>query len=221
MPLSELEKYEDNPDYVIKNKLWPNKHYINFNLREGNFADLKVRQAVAYGVDRDEIFEKALKGIGEKSQYFISPLYDWALNKDVKLPERDVEKARTLLEEAGYEADENGIYFSTTMDLFPGNDDVAEVVKENLKRNRNIWISMSWTILLMTKKVWFGHDYEITMFGGYQGPDISAMESRFATDAPMNIGGYSNPRVDELFKEALRKTTKKIEHLCIKKYSRS
>ncbi|MCF6461167.1 ABC transporter substrate-binding protein [Clostridium sp. Cult3] len=207
VPLSELEQYEDDPDYVIKNKLWPNKHYINFNLREGNFADLKVRQAVAYGVDRDEIFEKALKGVGEKAEYFISPLYDWALNKDVKLPERDVEKARTLLEEAGYEADENGIYFSTTMDLFPGNDDVAEVVKENLKE---IGIDMDINVMddpAYDEKVWFGYDYEITMFGGYQGPDISAMESRFATDAPMNIGGYSNPRVDELFKEALRGTT--------------
>ncbi len=207
VPFNEANRFDDDPDYVVKEKLWPNKLYINFNLREGNFANEKVRQAVAYGIDRDEIFTKALKGVGEKAEYFISPIYDWAINEDVKLPERDVEKARKLLEEAGYKEDENGMYFSTTMDLFPGFDDVAEVVKENFKE---IGIDMSINVMddpAYDEKVWFGHNYELTMIGGYQGPDISAIGNRIATDGSMNIGGYSNPRVDELLKEGLVLTT--------------
>ncbi|MBU5439442.1 ABC transporter substrate-binding protein [Tissierella sp. MSJ-40] len=207
VPLNEAHSFDDDPNYVVKEKLWPNKLYINFNLREGKFADIKVRQAVAYGIDRDEIFTKALKGIGQKAEYFISPIYDWAINEDVKLPERDVEKARALLEEAGYKADENGIYFSTTMDLFPGFDDVAEVIKANFK---DIGIDMKINVMddpAYDEKVWFGHDYEITMIGGYQGPDISAISSRIESNGSMNIGGYNNPKIDELLKQGLVLTT--------------
>lgn len=207
IPASESNRFDNDPDYVVREKLWPNKLYINFNLREGNFANKKVREAVAYGIDKDEIFTKALKGVGEKSEYFISPIYDWAINKDVKLPERDVEKAKKLLEEAGYTADENGVYFSITMDLFPGFDDVAEVIKANFK---DIGIDMDINVMddpAYDEKVWFGHNYEITMIGGYQGPDISAIASRIGSDGPMNIGGYNNPKVDELLKEGLALTT--------------
>ena len=60
IPSNELSKYENNKDYVVCDKLWANRGYIHFNLKEGKFADLKVRQAVAYGIDRDEIFNKAI-----------------------------------------------------------------------------------------------------------------------------------------------------------------
>lgn len=203
VPATELDKFENDPDYVIYDKLWPNRGYIHFNMNKGKFADLKVRQAVAYGIDRDEIFTKALKGIGIKAEYFISPLYEWALNKDVKLPDRDIEKAKSLLEEAGYTADENGIYFTTTIDTYPGFDDIVEVLKSNFKE---FGIELKHNAMddpTYDEKVWFGRDFEITMLGGYQGPDISAIGNRFAAGSVMNLGDYSNPRVEELLKEGL------------------
>lgn len=200
---TEISKFENNSDYVIHDKLWPNRGYIHFNVNEGKFADLKVRQAVAYGIDRDEVFNKALKGIGLKAEYFMSPLYDWALNKDAKLPERDIEKAKELLEEAGYEADENGIYFSTTVDIYPGFDDVVEVLKSNFKEfgidlNVNAMDDAAYD-----EKVWFGRDFEVTMLGGYQGPDISAISNRISKGKTMNLGEYHNPRVEELLEEGV------------------
>ncbi|WP_353093312.1 ABC transporter substrate-binding protein [Tissierella praeacuta] len=203
VPANEISRFENDENYVIYDKLWPNKGYIHFNMNKGKFADLKVRQAVAYGIDRDEIFTKALKEIGEKSEYFISPLYDWALNKDAKLPERDIEKAKSLLEEAGYKADSNGIYFTTTVDIYPGFEDVVEVLKSNFKEfgidlKVNAMDDSSYD-----EKVWFGHDFELTMLGGYQGPDISAIGNRFGTGSVMNLGEYNNPRMDELLEQGV------------------
>lgn len=203
VPANELSRFENDTDYVIYDKLWPNRGYIHFNMNKGKFADLKVRQAVACGIDRDEIFTKALKGIGIKAEYFISPLYKWALNKDAKLPERDIEKARTLLEEAGYTADENGVYFTATIDTYPGFDDIVEVLKANF---REFGIDLKHNAMddpTYDEKVWFGRDFEITMLGGYQGPDISAIGNRFTAGSVMNLGDYNNPRVEELLKEGL------------------
>lgn len=203
VPATELSRFENDDNYLIYDKLWPNRGYILFNMKEGKFSDLKVRQAVAYGIDRDEIFTKALKGIGLKAEYFISPLYEWALNKDVKLPERDIEKARALLEEAGYTADENGIYFTTTIDTYPGFDDIVEVLQSNF---REFGIDLQHNAMddpTYDEKVWFGRDFEITMLGGYQGPDISAIGNRFGAGSVMNLGDYNNPRVEELLKEGV------------------
>lgn len=207
IPNSEADRFDNDPDYVVKEKIWPNKGYLLFNYNKGKFADKKVRQAVAYGIDRDEIFTKALKGVGQKAEYFISPVYDWALNENAKLPERDIEKAKSLLEEAGYKADENGIYFSTTIDTFPGFEDVVEVVQANFKEFGIDLKVNAMDDAAYDEKVWFGHDFEMTILGGYQGPDISAIGSRIGTDGSMNLGEYSNPRVDELLAEGLVLTT--------------
>ncbi len=203
VPASEVSKYENNADYNVYTKLWPNKGYVLFNVKEGKFADLKLRQAVTYGIDRDEIFNKALKGIGLKAEYFISPLYTWALNEDAKLPERDIEKAKSLIEEAGYTKDENGFYFTTTIDTFPGFEDVVEVLKSNFKEFGVDLQINAMDDASYDEKVWFGHDFELTILGGYQGPDISAMSSRFSADGSMNLGEYKNDRLEELFKQGV------------------
>lgn len=208
VPTNELGKYKDNKEYVIYNKLWPNKGYIHFNVKKGKFADLKVRQAVAYGIDRDEIFNKALKGMGQKSEYFISPLYDWAINKDAKLPERDIKKAKALLEEAGYKADDKGIYFTTTMDTYPGFEDIVEVLKSNFKEFGIDLKVNAMDDASYDDKVWNGRNFELTMLGGYQGPDISAISSRFAAKGSMNLGGYNNPKMEELLNKGVTLSSK-------------
>lgn len=201
VPSNELSKYENNKDYVIYNKLWPNKTYIDFNVKKGKFADKKVREAVAYGVNREEVFTKAVKGIGQKADYFISPLYDWALDKDVKLPERDVNKAKSLLEEAGYKADANGIYFTATIDTYPGFEEVVEVLKSNFKEFGIDLKVNAMDDAAYDEKVLNAQNFELTMLGGYQGPDISAIASRFGSKGPMNYGMYNNPKMDELLKK--------------------
>ena len=150
-----------------------------------------------------KFFTKALKGIGEKAEYFISPLYDWAINEDAKLPERDIEKAKALLEEAGYKADDNGIYFTTTVDTYPGFEDIVEVLKSNFKEFGIDLQVNAMDDAAYDEKVWFGRDFEVTMLGGYQGPDISAIGNRIGASGSMNLGEYNNPRVEELLKQGV------------------
>lgn len=67
-----------------------------------NVPDIKVRQAMLYAIDRQQILEELLNGHGEIVDGFLSsasPFYDDSLTP----VSYDPEKAKTLLEEAGWD----------------------------------------------------------------------------------------------------------------------
>lgn len=201
VPSNELEKLMNDSNYNVYTKMWPNRQYICFNTKEGPFSDVKVRQAIVRGLDRDAIFEKGFKGIGMKAEYFISPLYDWALDTSVTIPEYDLELANQMLDEAGFPKDSSGIRFETTIDTFGGYDEPLAVIQSNFK---DMGIDLKINTMddpAYDEKVWFGHNFDLTILGGYQGPDISAMFQRFMTGAGINLGEYSNPELDALFEK--------------------
>jgi peptide/nickel transport system substrate-binding protein len=74
---------------------------IWFNVREGTFTDVRIREAVALGIDRQALVDTVLQGRGDVgNDHPIAPAYEFF---DASQPqrERDVEKAKALLEEAG------------------------------------------------------------------------------------------------------------------------
>jgi peptide/nickel transport system substrate-binding protein len=74
---------------------------IWMNCREGDFTDVKVRQAVALGLDRPALIDTILKGRADiGNDHPIAPIYPFF---DATQPqrERDVEKAKQLLSDAG------------------------------------------------------------------------------------------------------------------------
>ena len=52
----------DTDKYYTVNQVWPSPWYIAFNIKEGPFADPLVREAIAYGVDREDVSIKATGG---------------------------------------------------------------------------------------------------------------------------------------------------------------
>ncbi|MEE4602081.1 MAG: peptide ABC transporter substrate-binding protein [Desulfobacteraceae bacterium] len=70
-------------------------------------ADLRVRQAIEYAVDKNTIIDKLLYG---KARPGTTEIPDgWAHNPDVKPTEYDPEKAKQLLEETGWKPGPDGI----------------------------------------------------------------------------------------------------------------
>src|SRR5699024_4869258 len=133
-PFSEMSKLKENDQYDYGELIWPARFQIALNQEDENFSKLEVRQAVTYGIDKEKVVSTALKGNGQVSKTGMVPAYENVLNTDDVFPDRDVEKGRQLLEEAGYEADADGVYFSTTIDVMSGEpyEDIAAVIKESL-----------------------------------------------------------------------------------------
>ena len=130
----------------------------------------------------------------------MSPVFSWCMNDEAKIPQRNVEEARRLIEEAGYTADANGMYFTATLDLFDSGDfmDTATVLQQNFKEigidlQLNITEIGSWQ-----QKVQVEGDFEVAMLSGSQGPDASAIAMRIQSDGALNLARYSNPELDAL-----------------------
>lgn len=74
--------------------------WIGINVEKGPLADLKVRQAIRLGVDVDAIIAGAYSNTVTRAKTLLAPklLGHWA---DAPVYQRDVEKAKALLAEAG------------------------------------------------------------------------------------------------------------------------
>ncbi|MDX9722527.1 MAG: ABC transporter substrate-binding protein, partial [Myxococcota bacterium] len=75
--------------------------YLMFNVREPPLNDRRVRQAIAYAIDREPIVEYKFRGLAELASGMLSPMH-WAYQDKVPKYPRSLKKAKALLDEAGY-----------------------------------------------------------------------------------------------------------------------
>ena len=80
--------------------------YLGYNLKNPLFADKRVRQAIAHAVNREEIIDGVLLGLGKPATGPYKP-GTWAYNPNVRQYPYDPKKAKALLAEAGWK-DDNG-----------------------------------------------------------------------------------------------------------------
>jgi peptide/nickel transport system substrate-binding protein len=87
----------------------PSYYAIILNLNDPIFADARVRKALDHAIDRDSIVRNQLKGY---SKICTGPFAvdSWAYNTEIQPSTYDIEKARELLEQAGWrDSDGDGI----------------------------------------------------------------------------------------------------------------
>lgn len=92
------------------------------------FNNLKVRQAIAHAIDREQFVALAMPGFG-KPWYSPVPEGFFAVTTDLPRYEHDVAKAKALLAEAGYP---NGL--DITMQVFDNMKLASDVIAEQLKQ---------------------------------------------------------------------------------------
>ena len=80
--------------------------YLGYNLKNQLFTDKRVRQAISYAINKEEIISGVLLGLGKSATGPYKP-GTWAYNSNVKIYNYNPQKARELLKEAGWK-DING-----------------------------------------------------------------------------------------------------------------
>jgi peptide/nickel transport system substrate-binding protein len=84
--------------------------HIDFNLRRPMFADVRVRRALTYAIDRATLLAKLRYNLGELADTFVDPtLYPFAQTKTVVHYGYDVAKAKALLDAAGWQVGPDGV----------------------------------------------------------------------------------------------------------------
>jgi len=111
--------------------------YIGFNLEKKPFDNQKVRQAIAYALNREQYIRQINGGVGKPAGTFIPPGIPG--HQDEVQQTYDPEKARQLLAEAGYP---NGRGFPPQKLYYDAEDSAAKkraiFIQQNLKQVLNI-----------------------------------------------------------------------------------
>ena len=167
------------------------------------FNNEKVRQALCYAVNPDEIMMMVSDGKGERVGSSMYPglkkYYDEDLNSFYT---QDVEKAKELLKEAGYE---NGFDMEITVcSADQPHMDTAQVIIEQLKQvGINAKIKpVEWSTWL--EETYTNRNFQSTVVGvDAANLTARAMLERFTSTADNNFINFSDSKYDETFKKAI------------------
>jgi peptide/nickel transport system substrate-binding protein len=181
--------------------------YLGFNLRDPILKDVRVRQAIAYALDRRPMIEYLWGGWAQPARSILPP-QSWAYNGKVPYYDHDPQKARALLDAAGY-PETNGVRFHITMKTSTTESTrlMVAVIQQQL---REVGIALD---IRSFEPATFLADvirgafqlYGLRWVGGNQDPDIFYVfhSSRFPPNGA-NRGHYLNPKVDALIDRARR-----------------
>ncbi len=188
--------------------------YLGFNLQDPRFADPKVRRAIAYAIDKQELIDGVLLGLGRPANGPFKPDM-WACNQDVKPYPFDQAKAKALLAEAGWRdtdgdgiLDKDGQPFQFTIMTNQGNKMreqtgliiQARLAEVGLKVNLRI---VEWAAFL--KEYLDKRNFEAIVMGWTIPiePDLyDVWNSTKTRPGELNFVSYKNEEVDRLIDEA-------------------
>lgn len=180
---------------------------LYFNCKEGPLADVKVRQAICYALDKEMISTFVAGGNGTLiSAAMLPTLQDYYLDlNDTYGTAANIEKAKQLLTEAGYP---DGFDLEITV---PANYDIhvetTEVVAEQLKQaGINVTINaVEWGVWL--EETYNGRQYEATICGVTSDSTPGYLLNRFVSDSAKNFINYNNEEYDAVYAQALNAAT--------------
>src|SRR3712207_5233739 len=179
------------------------------------FGDKRVRQALRYAFDTNEMIEKAVSGAATPSGPIPTGHTDWFLKPEqLKYGKADPEKAKALLAEAGVS---NLKFTILTSPQYPEFVSIALVLQEAYKKigvNAEVQ-QVEWgTFTKQTAAPAFDYDISITAFTFFPDPDSYTFPYYHSTGARNPGAGFKNAKVDELLDQG-RTTGEKAERLKI------
>jgi len=194
---------------------WTEFHFV-WNTETPFFSDKRVRQAMSYAMDYDELLKVICQGMYEQARGNYHPT-SWAFPKNGPQPfKQDLAQAAALLDEAGWtDSDGDGIRdklidgrrvpFEFTLLTYQTESGVmtATLMKMSLDQLGIVCNvkPTEFTVLVDREQ---RHRFEAAMGGWGSGTDPDGTRNTYATGEGRNYGLYSNPRVDELFQKGLR-----------------
>jgi peptide/nickel transport system substrate-binding protein len=214
VPPDSLQQFQGNDDFQIHEQAGPHVWFLILNMKEGPFADKKVRQAANYAINKQALVENILQGTAEIAASPTPPAFAWAYNQDLEPYPHDPERARKLLEEAGYNGEELTFYVaeggSGMLDpVAMGTAIQADLEAVGMPTKIETY---EWNTYLgkvnpgleskadMAEMAWMTNDPDTLPF-------LTLRSEALPENGGFNSGYYSNERVDKLLNEARSATS--------------
>jgi peptide/nickel transport system substrate-binding protein len=174
-----------------------------FNTEARPFSNVKLRQAVAYAIDRAKIIEGVSFGLGNVHDQKVAKTSRWYV--PLKGRVRDLAKAKALLKEAGYP---DGLRVNVRVSRGWPNSEVTQIIQNHLKEV-GIQVDIELIDFAKSQEEFRSGEFEMAPVGGamYVDPDLAYYQYFHTDTAPMKISNfprYSNLRVDRLLEQGRR-----------------
>ncbi len=181
-----------------------NFSYIGFNLQDSVTSKFAVREAIAYAINREEIIRSILGNAARPASSFLLPPTHWAGHPGLPSYSYDPDKARALLAQAGFTA-ENTLKLSYKTSSNPSRIRIATVIQQQLK---GVGIEMDlrtydWGTFYGDIKTGRFQMYSLSWVG-IKMPDIFRYVFHSSSVPPggANRGRLKNPEIDALIEKA-------------------
>ena len=210
MPPDTVSTLERDPALLVDHGPGTRLAYLGFNVRDPILKDVRVRQAIAYAIDRGPMIQYLWRGQAQPARSVL-PEQSWAYDGDVSGYNYAPDAARKLLDAAGYPA-VNGVRFHITMKTST-DENTRLMVAVMQQQLRDVGIALdirSFEFATFFADVTHGafQMYGLRWIGGNEDPDIFEYAFSTAKFPPngANRGFYSNPKVDALIDQGRRET---------------
>lgn len=195
--------------YTVHEQAGPHVWFLILNAKEGPFADVRVRQAANYAINKEAIVNDVLEGTAEVAAGPTPPAFAWAYNPDLEPYPYDPDRARALLAEAGAEGAELTFYVTEGGSGMLDPVAMGTAIQADLEAvGLDVTIeTYEWNTFLgnvnpglegkadMAQMAWMTNDPDTLPF-------LALRTEAWPDKGGFNSGYYSNPEVDVLLDAA-------------------
>lgn len=203
-----VESLKKAPGVKVIQSDGTNLAHLGINTTDPVLKDVRIRQAIAYGIDREAIIRDLFLGQAKPASSVL-PTNQWAYEPEVTTYNYDVEKAKKLLDEAGKKQTGEQPRFKLTLKTSPLSisKKVGEVLQEQLRRIGIDLAIQSLENQKLTQDITEGNFqlYYRVMVGANQSTDMFKFAYHTKSIPPngQNRMRYSNPKLDKMIDDAM------------------
>ncbi|MCG8337222.1 MAG: ABC transporter substrate-binding protein [Proteobacteria bacterium] len=208
MPLKKINDFRKKPlnnMYRVIENPGLSYQYLSFNVSAPEVQDVRIRQAIAHGIDVKEIVKYRLQGHAKQS-FGVLSAQNWYTEEDVPKFTYDPETAKKILEEAGFkDPDGDGPQPRITLEMKTSTNKetigIARIMKSQLAK-----IGIKLDVKSYEWGTFFGDikngNFQMTSLRwvGITEPDFyyDLFHSSMMPPNGRNRGRYNNPEIDKL-----------------------
>ncbi len=202
----EAIRLEDNPNVTVVPGPSQVINFLNLNPNAVEaFQDTRVRQAIAYAIDREAIIEGLWQGAAEPAYcLFNNPNY---VPDDLNTYDYNPEMARELLAEAGWDPDTVGEFEAITYYTDQLSSDILVAIQQYLADVDINIVPRNVDVPTFVNEYYEDSTFQIGYAGAGNGPDPQGSYGYFHSSQTWPTGtnaiSYSNPELDALLEQGL------------------
>ena len=211
VPLSDLPRIAKLPNLAVTTEgyaMFGAMYYFEFNMRDPQFKDVRVRQAIAHAIDRDFVAKNTWFGYASAATGPISTRQPNFYYADVPKYPYDIKKAQELLDQAGFPRKAGGVRFRISHDPAPSSEEYRRFGEYFKQAMRLIGIEVDLRAsdaATYQRRIWTENAYQTTSYGIFTMPDPTIGVQRVFWSknikkgvAYSNGSGYSSAEMDTL-----------------------